>query len=457
MSAAGVAKKLEEIRNPKSELLPLETALAQFARDGDPFKRLQYLFERYQILYEELPHPVNEMTSRAAERSSLESVLREEYELHCHPRFPNNLLEELRKEKPGYLWEIAQCLDERWREFSQLEMLRCIEQWLGFRRHIGQAWFTEGVVKCQERLRRAQKAVEGAQKPNIFALQGPVMEAYTLGELLIRQIFSFYGRFLFGRDYLPVICERLARDQSGGKGEHWAAKALRLQEEGRNPSLGTRIDLVMMLQRWLEEWGSKEEYPEAGWEARFKKVFDREAIFEPNQGEEKPSEIRVIVKDSNVIAPRIRKANREPLWIQQLRALKRLRPCYAHDQDSFFLRPENFDNVKRGAQLIIDAFIDLWQQLHLSVYPEVAIIKRLLQVKKDVIRVDYITENSPERLRHLRLPRSAVPDYLSDTMGEQVFFHCLPQDHVAKRQSVIIPVEEGLVDEKGICSLDEGV
>ncbi len=126
--------------------------------------------------------------------------------------------------------------------------------------------------------------------------------------------------------------------------------------------------------------------------------------------------------------------------------MNELRKYYSHGKIPDFLLPSNKANVCDGAIKIINALIDLLERLWGQEFPYVIVPRRLIQVEPDWIRMDYIGEDNPKQLRHIRIPFTAFA-HLTDTPGSllgremYLFYQQSPDDWLAQ-PVYILPVDE---------------
>ncbi len=111
-------------------------------------------------------------------------------------------------------------------------------------------------------------------------------------------------------------------------------------------------------------------------------------------------------------------------FIATLQNLNPLRPLYVHENDPDFVHPSNLPNIRDGARKILDTFIRLWSEAQETVFPPVVLVRRLIQIEPDVVRIDYVPETGPP-LNCIRVATADLPSEIDVTqlLGQESFLY----------------------------------
>lgn len=476
----------------RSQRRVLGTAFSAIEQVADPFKRLAWLVDRHVELTGKEPSDCLTRFDLPGDGAyDTEARIRNYYELCCKPLFPRELIWFM---NPQFRRQFLDVLDEENKlpgdvydnYKSDEDVISAIVHWLNFSESLEPR---SGVQRVIEDSQKTLIEVQDLRDPSeVYHVQGAVTQAFTESERLLRQMASFYGRFLFGPDYVERFLERFAGERETCTEEDWErllpqlerqyevlndlaeeerAQAIRgfaefilclkkkpgrmhdmerklrtLQRRQRNFEYFARIELVNVVNKWVIELCT-EPAPH-----RFAQIFGRRYIVEPLTPESAQREYEFLKKPDkqNRIMPLFDQPKAlDPLWIQRLKNLNELRPLYLHEQDLDYLCRPNFENVRRGAEMLLEAFIGLWQEVQGDVFPSVIIVKRIIQTEPQVTRLDYVDERQPNQLCAIRVQSSALPGYVSELLGREAYFsHRDDGEGAAINEIALIPVQEGL-------------
>ncbi len=449
-------------------------------RESDPFRRLAWLIERQEAYLwqggrkSDLPRILG-LQDAAILLQECEQIVRDYHEMHCSPDFPRRLLREGLKPKTcqvfiDVLGEVERKEDDYGISLDADQVLDEIEYWLGFR----QAALTvktpvSGLSTALRALDECRKKLDGPGLSRGDVL-GQVTEAFVQGETLLRQLLSFYGQILYGPGYIDAILQqydqevaekaRLASDVTSlpelshelgevlalpeaqqqravrsfledllrgtRKVKFPAAESGRLrslQEKGRGLGFLGYVQVLHSLDRWVcRACESSQADDEQRRGQRFERLFQRKRLF-PSQAKV-GNTMNVPVKEGNRIKTQsvpIKDEDPSP-FVGNLRCLNAIRPLYVHEADPHFVHPSNLENMRNGAKEILDTFIKLWTGAQGVIFPHVVVVRRLLQIDANLVRLDYVPENSL-RLQCIRVATGDLPPYTVQLLGQEVYLH----------------------------------
>jgi len=454
----------------------------EIQRESDPFRRLAWLIERQESYFQQTGRGsrVSEILGLPSTEVLLEDcekALRDYYELRCEPGFPRRLIQQgikpaTRRDFLTILGEVEKGDPDFGIDFDDEAILDEIEYWSGFQ----PAGLTSqpprtGLDFTLNELYQARNRLEepGISRGDIF---GQVIDAFVQAESLLRQLLSFYGRAFYGPDYIDAILQQYHREAKEkaqhkdgmtslpelvdelGKllelGERERENAVRdflegllraprkvkflareakrlhdLQEKKKGLGFLGYTQVLHSLDRWIWracESPQSDEEQERG--QNFEWIFQRRRLF-PSQAEagktvSAPAKEgnRLVIKTVDIV-----EQNTSP-FVEVLRLLNRVRPLYAHEGDPHFVHPSNFENIRDGAKKILDTFITLWGNAKNMIFPSVVLVRRLIQIEPNVMRIDYV----PETGSSLTCIRVATTDLPSDIdvswlLGQEVFLY----------------------------------
>jgi hypothetical protein len=474
-------------------------------QETDPFRRLAWLIERQETFLQqrgrESPLPqILGLQNATALLEDCESVLRNHQELHCDPDFPRRLIQEgmaakIRQAFIDILGELERQEDDYGIDFNDNQNLDEIEYWLGFR----QAALTvkrpvNGLTTALNDLDQARSKL-GDPGLNRGDVLGKVTDAFVWGETLLRQLLSFYGRVFYGSDYIDAILRQYDReatekaqlmagvtslpelsDELGEllaltdaerpmivrafledllrrtrKAKFPAAEAGKLrdwQEKGKGLGFLGYIQVLHSLDRWVvRACESPQTNEERVCGQNFDWVFQRKRLF-PSQAEAGQT-VDVPVKERNRIEVQtvpIEEKDASP-FVEILRGLNRVRPLYVHEADSDFVHPSNLPNMRDGAQKILDTFINLWTRIQRMIFPPIVVVRRLLQIDANLVRLDYVPESGPS-LRCIRVAVADLPHYVSQLLGQEAYLYIRDRQGSMISALALYPVDEQLIEEE---------
>jgi len=156
----------------------------------------------------------------------------------------------------------------------------------------------------------------------------------------------------------------------------------------------------------------------------FEETFGRKRLF-PSQTEAGQT-VDVPAQEGNHIVIKtvpITEEESSP-FVEILRRLNAVRPLYAHEGDPDFVHPSNLENVRDGARKILDTFINLWSSAQRAIYPSVVLIRRLIQIEPNVVRIDFVPETGPP-LNCIRVATNNLPRDVDITqlLGQEAFLY----------------------------------
>ena len=478
----------------------LATRFLEVNKEPDWFKRLAQLAEIHHSMIE-VADPdtagtpsfisrLHKYWPKYLDKGLLEIKLRNYYEQTCDPEFPTSFL---RLFWPDFLHRLVNLIQpaKGLRYSTKSKMVRVTEEWLKSAAEVPQWIHKEpqrGLHSVIRELQRARRSIETRRRDKHILARGGVIYGFSACEVILRQLFSFYGRFLYG---LPGYREKVldlydaAADQRSQ--EEWERKLPELEQryqkleeippEDRKVALREFVAYVLS-QRWprehstvppargLRNWKTRgadfqfyawiellrqlDQWIEEGKVDRtddFEATFGREQIF-PNKDEKREATLKVPVMQEDIlqIVYLEKERSHEPRIIQELKSLNELRKYYVHGKIPEFLLPENSANLCDGALKVLSALIDLLERLSGQIFPYVIVPKRFIQVESDWVRMDYIGEDNPKQLHHIRLPFTTFT-HLQDTpgslLGREVYlFYQDSRDEWLTQSVYILPVDE---------------
>jgi hypothetical protein len=475
----------------------------------DWFERLAQIMECHVEMVDKLDEAnrlsfvrrIKKQCQRSLLREPLSCQLRNYDELTCDPQFPISLIKLF---WPEFLALLARNIEPRsgLRFKKDYQMVQVTENWVNSATEKPQWIHTKPLNGLNNVIKELEGAKSKVSKSNDPLLaQGAVIYGYTAFEKVLYQIFSFYGRFLYGvigKSYRYMVSEQYDADEKEKSPEKWArmlpeleksyerildqmedassekrevalkkfvgyvlskkwplsystrkeARDLRkLKESEPNFGFAIRIELL----RQLDEWIVSNKFDNLD---RFEDIFGRRRLFteELNFTEEALEVLKMKEEDLTIYYSIESKPSNEPYVIQELKSLNELRKYYAHRRSQKFISPSNSQNLRNGSLKIISAMIDLLKRLSEGVFPEVIMPRRFIQVESNWMRMDYIREGNPDRLHTIRIYQSAF-DHLKDIKGipgallnhESYLFYRRTDDWLAK-SFCILPVNEEFID-----------
>ncbi|MEO0249550.1 MAG: hypothetical protein ABIN58_08445, partial [candidate division WOR-3 bacterium] len=445
-------------------------------KETDPFRRLAWLIERQENYLQqcgrqsELPRILG-LSDHIALLKDCEHVLRDYYETRCDPGFPRQLIQD------GLTPKVRQTFidvlgEERGEEnygltFNEDQILDAIDGWLGFRQAaLAVRRPVNGLSVALSQMEQAQRklAEPGLSRADIL---GQVTDAFVLGETLLRQMLSFYGRVFYGSRYVDRILqqydqetrargapgvaslpelsaelveffslreeerEKAVRDflealLRGRKVKYPPTEAGKLRdwhEKGKGLGFLGWTEVLHSLDRWVvHAFDDPQTNEERERGQNFERLFRRKRLF-PSRLEAGRT-VNVPVKESNRIEIKtipIERMDTSP-FIEILRYLNRVRPLYVHEADPDFMHPSNRENMHDGARKILDVFVKLWTEAQGVVFPPVVLVRRLLQIEPNLIRLDYVPESGAS-LECIRVILRDLPPYAPRLLGQEAYLY----------------------------------
>lgn len=497
-------KYQELIAELKAEI---EFDFSSIRDEFDPFKRLAWLIEKQERFNRQLnlPSDIQEILcqsdiDRLILAQDCEHFLRDYYELTCKYGFPHMLIYNglqsyickmlmdtiAKSEQNDTYFKIA---------LSDKKSRDALENWLGFKEKKLTVHQPEnGLFITLDNLKIARKKLENP-KLDRGDILGQVTDAFIMGELLLGQLLSLYGRILFDQDYaekillqydreakekaknnsvatsLPELKHELsellnlkddtARDEAvqafieellrcNQKVKFPSADAKRLREllkKGKGLGFLGYTNVLHSLDRWLAfsyEDHASEELIEVG--RNFEKKIDRKWLFSEHAG---PNiSITVPLKEGNEIKLKdvLIREHMSP-FIAKLRELNKMRPLYVHAADKNFIHQTNLENIHNGAKIILDTFIGLWEDSQITIFPPVIMIRRILLIESNLFRMDYIPEGSESSLKCIRV---VAKDLLSFTrlLGQEAYLLSKGEKGWKAYDIILFPIDERFQEAK---------
>ncbi len=420
----------------------LKYGFDEIQQETDPFCRLAWLIERQEGYFQQagrrspLPRTLG-LSSSEPLLGDYEKVLRDYHELRCEPDFPHRLIREgitsaTRNAFLAVLGEVERDDPDFGIDLEDEQVFNEIEYWLGFETaRLTARQPVSGVVAALDELRRARDKLND---PNLTwgDILGRVASAFVQAETLLRQLFAFYGRAFYGIEYVnkmtsqyegernvssidDEVRQRLARESG------W----LRGYRRGRwQFGFGNYCHLLHRLDCWIwQAIRSPRDEAESERGIRFKEIFGRDRLL-PGQQEGGRS-VCAPVKEGNSITLKDVPISDEftSPFIATLQNLNPLRPLYVHEDDPDFVHPSNLQNIRDGARKILDTFIRLWSEAQETIFPPVVLVRRLIQIEPDVVRIDYVPEAGP--LNCIRVAMADLPFEVEVTqlLGRESFLY----------------------------------
>ena len=421
----------------------LKYGFDEIQQESDPFRRLAWLIECQEVYFQQtgrrsrLPDLLG-LPSSEPLLGDWENVLRNYHELRCEPDFPRRLIREgltpaTRREFLAVLGEVEKNDSEFWIAFNEEQVCDEIEYWLGFETaQLTARRPVSGVVVALDELNQARNRLND---PNVTRgdILGQVTQAFVQAETLLRQLFAFYGTTFYGANYveemisqyeeernIPSIDTEVRQQMSSESG--WLQAYLR----GKwRLDFGNYCRLLHRLDCWV--WKSiyePRDDAESERGLKFQEIFERDRLF-PGQ-QEAGNSVYVPVKEGNAVTLKevpISDGFTSP-FVATLQNLNPLRPLYVHEDDPSFVHPGNLENILDGARKILDTFLKLLSDAQETIFPAVVLVRRLVQIEPDMVRIDYVPETGPP-LNCIRVAKPDLPSEVDVTqlLGQEAFLY----------------------------------
>ena len=315
-----------------------------------------------------------------------------------------------------------------------------IARWLNFNRDRFPDATSSSII---ESLRRSLNEVNGLEidkqsSKNPYYLKfitDKINMAFMQSETLLQLMLSFYGRIICGKDYISVITQFEDISELNLSNEDDISKYK------KNLDFMDYIRLLNKLDRWFDEFNDQ------GKLLNINLPFQRKRLFpdQMNLGEI----INVPIRDRMQIIMKdvaITERDTSP-FIERLRMLNNFRELYVISSESNdFMHLSNIENIHKGAIRILRALIDTWNiSQQQDIFPQVVIIRRLLLVDANLVRIDYLQEGSS--LKYIRVYAKYLPTYTYQLIGKPSFLQILSEERGIVSNFLLYPVDEELQSE----------
>jgi len=424
-------------------------------QESDPFRRLAWLIEQQEVylrqrgLESRIPQMLG-LSDAAALLHDCESILRDYYEISCDSNFPHQLVRKgMESRFRNAFVDVLVETEGEDEYFGDKQVISKIEDWLGFRQS---ALIVQRPVRglsiILDEICQARSKLDSTELTR-WDVCGQVNAAFVNGETLLRGLFSFYGRVFYGSNYVESMLaqyeearstDRLSSDirQQLAREAGW----LKAWLNGKwNLDFGNYCHILHRLDCWIRQACSslKGEEHERGLE--FQRLFQRQWLFPPRMVA--GGSIQVPVKRGNRIeieSVSIEDPDVAP-FVETLLRLNVLRPLYVHEDDPNFVHPTNLENMRDGARKVLDTFIDLWKGAQGEIFPPVVVLRRLLQIEPNLVRLDYLPEGGPW-MEHVRVIATDLPPDITQFLGQEVYLHLRDIQGGVASVVTLYPVEE---------------
>ncbi len=423
----------------------LKYGFDEIQQETDPFRRLAWLIERQEGYFQQTGRhsrlsDILGLPSSGPLLRDCEKVLRDYHELKCKPNFPRRLIQvgltsATRREFLAVLGEVERDDPEFGIDLEDEQILDEIEYWMGFETaRLTARPPMSGVVAALDTLRHARNKLDD---PNVTRgdILGQVTDAFVQAETLLRQLFAFYGREFYGGEYVNAMVSQYEYEKERNISsidtevrQQMSSESGWLQAYLRGKwqlDFGNYCRLLHRLDYWVwQAIKSPRDDAESERGIRFKEIFDRDRLF-PGQQKAGRS-VYVPVKEGNSILLKDVPISDEftSPFIATLQNLNPLRSLYVHEDDPDFVLPSNLPNIRDGARKILDTFVELWSEAQETIFPPVVLVRRLIQIEPDVVRIDYVPETSSS-LNCIRVATADLPSEVDMTqlLGQEAFLY----------------------------------
>jgi len=472
---------------------------------GDPFQKLAWLIEEYEeiLLKYNKEAPQNRVLGIFHQNMTQDDYKRKIYEykeLEIDQSFPDAIIEALDPNFWNFVLDIDHSIkygteairgdDDRNRNLYDLK------EWLGFERYKRPSSYLPFIIN---KLSNSHIKLMNDDSLNIDDIKDEVILAFDQSKKLLQQLCSFYGYALYGKNYRNIIFNlsggesennnfsylvqllneidlsrvyifswndipgkdnsRLANFLNWRLGINWAIKAtFEKLDEGNTIRVSFMEKMLSLklndkkIEITLENSSDKTYKLAEDMEIiehniylmpNFESLFKRKRLF-PDQMASREEILVPIRKGPKITMQRTRVLDKNSSSvIETLRILDRLLEVYVNESDfKDFLHPNNEKIIREGAINILLTFINLWKNFQDDIFPQIVVIRRLIQVDPNLIRLDCMLENG--ELRCFRIEASALPSYTTKLIGKEVYL-CLQdvEDDIISKL-LLYPVYEEL-------------
>lgn len=436
------------MRAKDGAILELAIPNLQVTKDIDPFRKLASLIIAHEEEMERkgkdlLENNVEGMPNRSSPFEDYERFFHEYQELEIGSSFPEDIIEKLDLDFKILFLCILNTEEDlkKIRGVYNKKMIDLeIARWLNFNRDRFPDATSSSII---ESLRRSLNEVNGLEidkqsSKNPYYLKfitDKINMAFMQSETLLQLMLSFYGRIICGKDYISVITQFEDISELNLSNEDDISKYK------KNLDFMDYIRLLNKLDRWFDEFNDQ------GKLLNINLPFQRKRLFpdQMNLGEI----INVPIRDRMQIIMKdvaITERDTSP-FIERLRMLNNFRELYVISSESNdFMHLSNIENIHKGAIRILRALIDTWNiSQQQDIFPQVVIIRRLLLVDANLVRIDYLQEGSS--LKYIRVYAKYLPTYTYQLIGKPSFLQILSEERGIVSNFLLYPVDEELQSE----------